>query len=421
MKSSNLWRSLAALVVAGCAQAAGAASVPGTCTGNDPHCGNTSTATVTTTSSLALTVSKSVTSTGPYNSVGQAITYKFVAVNTGNVTLTSVGITDTQTAPAGALTSGPTCQSLSSPAGSCSGSTTTLLPGQFATFTATYTITQADLNNGPVNDSATSSGTPPSGPPVTSPPSTATVTTTSSPTLNKAFGAASIAVGTTTSLTFTINNPNTSAALTGIGFSDTLPSGLAIATPNGLSGSCGGGTITATQNTIVISLSGATLASSTGCTFSVNVVATGAGSKTNTTGAITSIEGGTGATATASLTVNQSSTTTTLTTACMTTFVANQSFTMMAMVSGYSPTGNSAFYDGGVGITGCTAVVLSGGTVDCVTSTLPTGVRNLTAAYGGDVNNLSSNSASLFVSVLVPTDVLFRNGFEAVIAGCPSE
>ena len=140
-----------------------------------------STATVTTTSAPAVTMTKSVTSTGPYNAVGQVISYSFVAKNAGNVTLTSVGITDTQTAPAGALTSGPTCSSLSSPTGTCSGSTTTLAPGQSATFTATYTITQADLNNGSVNDSATASGTPPSAPAVTSTPSTATVTTTSAP------------------------------------------------------------------------------------------------------------------------------------------------------------------------------------------------------------------------------------------------
>jgi List-Bact-rpt repeat protein/Big-like domain-containing protein/centrosomal CEP192-like protein/HYDIN/CFA65/VesB family protein len=131
-----------------------------------------------TPATAAVTVTKSVTSTGPYNAVGQAISYSFVAKNTGNVTLSAVGITDTQTAPAGSLTSGPTCQSLSSPTGTCSGFTTTLSPGQSATFTGTYTITQADLNNGSVNDSATASGTPPSGSPVTSTPSTATVTLT---------------------------------------------------------------------------------------------------------------------------------------------------------------------------------------------------------------------------------------------------
>jgi hypothetical protein len=131
-----------------------------------------------TPATAAVTVTKSVTSVGPYNAVGQVISYSFVAKNTGNVTLNTVGITDTQTAPAGSLTSGPTCQSLSSPAGTCSGSATTLVSGQSATFTGTYTITQADLDNGSVNDSATASGTPPTGPPVTSTPSTATVTLT---------------------------------------------------------------------------------------------------------------------------------------------------------------------------------------------------------------------------------------------------
>jgi uncharacterized repeat protein (TIGR01451 family) len=127
---------------------------------------------------------KSVTSTGPYSAVGQVISYQFIATNTGNLTLTSVGITDTQTAPAGALTSGPTCVSLSSPTGACSGSTTTLAPGQSATFTATYTITQADLNNGSVSDSAVAIGTSPSNSAVTSQSSSLTVDTLQSPGLS---------------------------------------------------------------------------------------------------------------------------------------------------------------------------------------------------------------------------------------------
>ena len=165
---------------------AGSISNTGTASGKPPTgpvVTITSSLTIPATASPALTVMKSVTSTGPYNAVGQSITYSFVAKNTGNVTLSSVGIADTQTAPAGALTSGPTCQSLSSPVGSCSGSTTSLVAGQSATFTASYTITQADLNHGSVNDSATASGTPPTGSPVASPTSTATVTTTSAPAL----------------------------------------------------------------------------------------------------------------------------------------------------------------------------------------------------------------------------------------------
>ncbi len=81
--------------------------------------------------------------------------------NTGNVSLTSVGVSDTQSAPAGALTTGPSCVSLATPSAACSGATTALMPGQVATFTGTYFITVADLNHGTVDDSATASGTPP--------------------------------------------------------------------------------------------------------------------------------------------------------------------------------------------------------------------------------------------------------------------
>jgi hypothetical protein len=124
----------------------------------------------------------------------------------------------------------------------------------------------------------------------------------SPPTISKAFGAASIPVNGSTSLTFTLTNPNGSS-LTGVGFADTLPAGLVVSTPNGLTGSCGGGTITATAGSGTISLSGASLAGSASCIFSVNVTSTSTGVKNNTTGAITSTEGGTGGTASASMTV----------------------------------------------------------------------------------------------------------------------
>jgi len=122
-----------------------------------------------------------------------------------------------------------------------------------------------------------------------------------------------------------------------------------------------------------------------------------------------------------SLTVNKATSNTGLSTACDTTFVANQPFTMTAAVTGFSPGGSSTFDDGAGAIAGCTSVVLTGGAANCVTSTLPVGLRNLTAAYGGDANNLSSTSPSLFVSVLDPTDALMRNGFETVISGCPTK
>jgi hypothetical protein len=124
------------------------------------------------------------------------------------------------------------------------------------------------------------------------------------PTITKTFGAPTIPLNGTTSLSFTLTNPAPNAvALSGVGFTDTLPAGIAVAAPNGLTGSCGGGTIAATAGGNSVSVTGATLAASGSCTFSVNVTGTAAGAQNNTTGAVTSVEGGTGGTASASVTV----------------------------------------------------------------------------------------------------------------------
>jgi len=122
------------------------------------------------------------------------------------------------------------------------------------------------------------------------------------PTLNKTFGAASINVGQSTSLGFTVTNPNAGTTLTNISFVDNLPTGLVVATPNGLVNTCGGGFSGAAGSTSV-SISGVSLAPSTSCTLSVNITGTTAGIKNNTTNPISSTEGGAGGTASASIDV----------------------------------------------------------------------------------------------------------------------
>ena len=89
------------------------------------------------------------------------MTYTFTVTNSGNVTLTGVGVTDVPTAPAGVVTA--TCSGLTNPVATCSGATTTLVPGQVATFMGTYTVTQADIDNDSIVDHATTEGTTPSG------------------------------------------------------------------------------------------------------------------------------------------------------------------------------------------------------------------------------------------------------------------
>ncbi|WBB77898.1 ice-binding family protein [Micromonospora sp. WMMD882] len=123
------------------------------------------------------------------------------------------------------------------------------------------------------------------------------------PTIAKAFGDAIIPAGGTTSLSFTLTNPNSGTALTGVTFTDALPAGLVVATPNGLTGSCGGGTISATAAGSSISLTGATLPAGGSCTFSVNVTGTTSGTKVNTSSPVDSNESGPGATASASIIV----------------------------------------------------------------------------------------------------------------------
>lgn len=112
-------------------------------------------------------------------------------------------------------------------------------------------------------------------------------------TFTKAFGASTVAINGSTSLTFTLATGG-SAELTGaFGFTDTLPAGLVVATPSGLSaatcpGVLAGGTITAVAGSGTISISGLNLAGSQSCTFSVNVTGTSLGVKNNsvtTTGA----------------------------------------------------------------------------------------------------------------------------------------
>src|SRR2546430_14447829 len=75
------------------------------------------------------------------------------------------------------------------------------------------------------------------------------------PTISKAFGAASILLNGTTSLTFTISNPNGIDSLNGISFADNLPAGLVVATPGNVSNRCGG-TVTALDGSSAVLFSG---------------------------------------------------------------------------------------------------------------------------------------------------------------------
>ncbi|CAN5354815.1 hypothetical protein BH11PSE11_BH11PSE11_22420 [soil metagenome] len=72
---------------------------------------------------------------------------------------------------------------------------------------------------------------------------------------------------------------------------------------------------------------------------------------------------------------------------------AGQSVTFTATVTGSAPTGSVTFNDGVTPI--CSAVALSNGQAQCVTSSLAAGSHSVVAAYSGNGSNASSNSSTL--------------------------
>ncbi|MGP0048053.1 MAG: hypothetical protein ACLPZR_04275 [Solirubrobacteraceae bacterium] len=124
------------------------------------------------------------------------------------------------------------------------------------------------------------------------------------PTITSAFTPNLIGVGGTTALSVTITNPNPSAALSSVAFTDTLPAGLTVDNPPGESGACGtSSVVTAAAGSNTISLSGGSLKAATACTVSVAVTAGQPEVFTNNTGPVSSSAGASSAGDTETLTV----------------------------------------------------------------------------------------------------------------------
>jgi uncharacterized repeat protein (TIGR01451 family) len=270
----------------------------GAVTSTNGGTGNTGTANLTVASPPTITKAFGAASIALNGTTSLTFT---VSNPNSNVTLTGLAFTDTF--PAG-LAVAPT----SNLSNTCGG-TATAVPGAGSVSLASGTLAASASCTVSLNVQSTTGGVKNNSVQVTSTEggtgntSNASIAVTAPPVIIKAFGAASIPLNGSTSLSFTIQNNNTTQSLSSIGFSDTLPAGLIISTPNGQTTTCGAATITGTQGTNVISLSGATLAQSSSCTFSVNVTGIAAGQQNNTTGAVTSTEGGTGGTASSSLVV----------------------------------------------------------------------------------------------------------------------
>jgi uncharacterized repeat protein (TIGR01451 family) len=104
--------------------------------------------------------------------VGQTVNYTYTVENTGNITLTNVGLSDAHEGTGAAPV--PGTETLTTDAGTSGDSTDavsdgvwdTLAPGDIVTWTAAYTVTAADLANQTDNDidnTVTASATPADG------------------------------------------------------------------------------------------------------------------------------------------------------------------------------------------------------------------------------------------------------------------
>jgi hypothetical protein len=127
---------------------------------------------------------------------------------------------------------------------------------------------------------------------------------TKPPSITSSFVPNLIPVGETTSLSYTITNPNASGTLSQVYFTDTLPNGVLVENPNGESGSCGSASvITATSGGNTISLYGGSVKAGATCTFSVDVTSNAPAVYKNSTGTVGSSNGGSGNSDTESLTI----------------------------------------------------------------------------------------------------------------------
>lgn len=246
-------------------------------------------------------------------SVGSVSTLTFTINNTTSGSSNLSGLSFTDVLPGGLVINTPnglssTCGAVTATAGT---STISLSGSLIANNSCTISVSVKGAAAGFYTNTTTNITANESGANTSTTPNVGfgqdTLTVISPPVIAKSFTANPIFTGNTTLLNFSINNPNTSTALTNIAFTDNLPSGLVVDTtttaPATPATSDCGGTLTANDSTSLVQLSGVnSLAAGDTCTITVRVRGTTAGLKSNFA-TVSSSNGGTGNTTTASVLV----------------------------------------------------------------------------------------------------------------------
>jgi uncharacterized repeat protein (TIGR01451 family) len=155
-------------------------------------------ATVTLTYTAALQVTKTPSATTA--AIGETVTYQYAVLNTGNVTVNSLTMTDDKL-------------------GDITLSVAQLAPGETATGTATHTIVEADLP-GPLTNTATAKATDSQNKPVTAQATAAVALTyTANMTVSKVPSSTTARVGEQITYTYTVENTG-SISINGLALSD---------------------------------------------------------------------------------------------------------------------------------------------------------------------------------------------------------
>jgi len=402
--------------------------------------------TFTTSPTCAPTITKAFNPTTIPLGATTSLTFTITNPAANPIALTGVGFTDNL--PVG-------LQVASSSVSTCGGTLTTTLPTGIVLSGATIaansqcvfsvTVTGAfsgNYTNTTGTVSSTNGGTGNA--------ATANLIVASPPAIAKAFNPTTIPQTGTTLLTFTLTNPPANLfALTGVGFSDTLPLGLTVASSS-IPNTCGTGTLTTTAATRTIVLTGGTIAASSQCSFGVTVTGVVSGSYTNTTGNVSSTNGGTGLAASANLVVASppviakafvpnsiapgatSALTFTITNPVANAFsLAGVAFTDTLPINVVVSTPNGIVGSCGAGTITATAgsgsISLSGGTVSAgsncsfsvnVTSAVLGNYTNTTSAVTS-TNAGTGNTASANLSVAIQPTALASNCTVAILASTP--
>lgn len=270
---------------------------------------------------------------------------------------------------------------------------------------------------------------------------TASLTVIGTPQVTKTFSPPSNGINQPNTMSITVSNPNTTAALTGVAFTDTYPAGLVNDNPPNSTLNCtSGSTATRTGGVAAgttVGISSGTLAPGGSCTVTANVTAAAIGNYVNNTGPVVSANGGTNAGVSATLVITNltapaiakafapatiavngtSVLTITLTNSnAAPNAVTNATFTdtyPLGVVNAATPAAATTCGGSLVANAGANSIALSGGTIPAagsctvtvtVTSASPSNYNNNIPAGGLTTANAGDNTtaASKVLTVLVP-------------------